>query len=317
MTTLQHTAVTWFAVKEGKCDFDFDKIIPYALLPDSIRMYGIERQLTHFERSYGGDDVSHMVYPERIKSLTRESIAADKTTDDYYLSADIKPCCIGEETIIESFDEHNGHLPPLYKAGVRMHLWQDKEYDADVRTRDNISQEEQKQQIAEGTMTEDMPNAYADRFILDGQKLDAKEYRQHVAEQSAFEYYCLACIINDKYPDVFLDQEWMDENLKPALDKGYSEEMSNNTYKYMQIHPQINDWIKGKVLDTDNGKKRFMDKSHVYDVPGAYDRMKTLCDKVLAKYEQDKTIMVPKHIGQDNPVWMMDTEKEAQNEPNF
>mgnify|MGYP003291324560 CR=1 FL=1 len=286
MTTLEHTAMTLLAIKEGKCNYDFNKIIPYALLPDSIRMYTGERQLSHFERSYSGDDVSYMVYPEDIKNMTRESIAADKTTDDYYLSSDIKPCCIGEETVVEAFYEHNSHLPAIYQAGVGgLHLPQDKLYDELVRLRDNVDQAQQKKQIADGTMTENMPNAYDGRFTLkDGRNLGAQEYRQYVAEQSAFEFYCLACIINDKYPDIILDQDWMDENLKPSLDKAYPQEMADNTYKFMKIPSQLNEWIKTQ------------DKSHIHDIPGVYDRMATFAEKVLDQYESDKIRIPAKQV---------------------
>lgn len=218
MITLQHTLATLLALNGDEEELRAE--IPYVLLPDAIRRYLGPRQYSHFEVSRDGEDVSWLKYPEDIKGMTKESLmGAEK-----HIVEDIKPCVLGEETVISAFDDHNDHLSPIYYAGVKKHLTQDFIFDAFVR--ENI----------------DCSHMYQDKFIFKGQEYDGKGIRKVIADFEAYGLYLLAYMIYDSY-GITTNQDWFDRNVKTQLDVHYSEDLANGTYGYMRIPEEINKWI--------------------------------------------------------------------------
>lgn len=224
MITLQHTLSTLCSTNDNS---EFKKVLPYALLPDAIRMYTGERQYSHFEKSSDGKDVSYMEYPEDISNLTKELVNCDKETDQYHLSDNIKPCVIGEDTDINAFYEHNAHLPENYHRGVELHLKQDICFDKFIR-----------EQI-------DCSDKYNDNFVFNDKHYDGKGVRGLIADIEQWGVYVLAHAAYEQN-GIVANQDWFDSNVKPLLDKTYPKEMADNTYKYMKINPDINELITNK-----------------------------------------------------------------------
>ena len=218
MITLQHTLVTLLALNGD--EEQLRKEVPYVLLPDAIRRYLGPRQYSHFESSYDGKDVSWLKYPEDTKSMTKESLAGVEK----HMVEEVKPCVLGEKTIISAFDEHNSHLNPIYFAGVKKHLTQDYIFDKFVRK--NI----------------DCSHMYEDKFIFKGQEYDGKGIRKVIADFEAYGVYLLAYMIHEEF-GITVNQEWFDKNVKTQLDKHYSADLSEGTYGYMKIPEEINKWI--------------------------------------------------------------------------
>ena len=246
MITLQHTLSTLLHDKST-----FHKVLPYALLPDAIRMFTGERQYSHFEKSFDDTDVSYMEYPLDIKNLTKEDIAVDKSDRTmYHLVSNIKPCCIGEDTDISAFYQHNMHLPETYHKGVELHLKQDICFDKFIRD------------------TIDCSHKYEHEFKFHNKTYGDKEIRSIISDIEQYGVYVLAKDVYDKY-NIVANQQWLDENVKPSLDKYYSSEMSENTYKYMKIRPDINEYITNK------------DWTHMKDMPVSYENYHALYDSVL------------------------------------
>lgn len=218
MNTLQHSLVTYLSNPDK-----FQERIATNLLPDAIRMYTGPRQYSHFEASPTGEDVSYMEYPIDVQSLTKETVNA-ALTESGHLVSDIPPCVLGEESIIDKFKETNQHLPESYYEGVLIHLVEDHRFDELIRDVINCS------------------DMYNDKFYFEGVELNGKAVRSVIAQIEDYGVYALAKQCYEQY-GVVVNQDWFEENVLPELQNCYPEEMANNTYKYMSINPQINEWI--------------------------------------------------------------------------
>lgn len=218
MITLQHTLVSLLAMQGDEKRLRDE--VPYILLPDAIRRYLGPRQYSHFEVSHDGTDVSWVKYPEDIKGMSKETLAGAKK----HMVAEVKPCVLGEETIVSAFEEHNDHLSPIYYAGTKKHLVQDHIFDDFVRQ--NI----------------DCSRMYEDKFVFQGQEYDGKGIRKVIADFEAHGLYMLAYMLYDSF-GITANQDWFDQNVKVQLDANYSKDLSDGTYGYMRIPEEINKWI--------------------------------------------------------------------------
>lgn len=249
MITIQHTLCMLI---DANGDVDkFKKKIAYALLPDAIRMYTKYRQYSHFELGLN-HDISWIKFPMNIKNINHNILNASEC--HLVASECIPKCVIGEPTIFEKFVETNKYLPNLYYDGVAKHLIQDIIFDNFVRKVFNCSK------------------MYEDTFVVNGKSYNGKDFRDIIAKMEQQLFYFMSWFIRDEY-GITSDQEWFDINVYPVLKLMYSEEMANNTYKYMKIDPQINEWIK---VD---------DRSHTEDFIVSMSTAYKLLSDVIIKME--------------------------------
>ena len=218
MITIQHSLATLIHC-QGDME-QFKKEIAYALLPDGIRAITGARQTSHFEKSSDGQETSYMKYPLDLKNFNKEVFNDTET----YLSSNITPCCIGEETDINKFEETNTHLPVDYYNGVLMHLIQDHKFDEFVR------------------QVFDCSDKYNDTFKFNGEEIDGKQLRSKIADLEMQGFYVLAQKVFNKY-NIVANQDWFDKNVKSVLDEIYPSELAESTYKYMKIDEKINELI--------------------------------------------------------------------------
>lgn len=230
MITLQHSLVFLSALSQGR-QVDMEKFkedLPWVLLPDAIRCYTGNRELSHFEivddLSEDLDtekDISWIEFPEELKNINKDNLP------NMHLADGIKKAVIGTESIIPEFHKHN-YKHSKYES-LRSHLIQDKLLDIVVRT------------------LIDCNLKYNDDFtiIATGEKIDGKDLRKNVA---AFEKYGFLHFAKNIYEKtgILVNQQWFDENVKSALEKTYSQDMADKTYKYMNIDIEIERRITNK-----------------------------------------------------------------------
>lgn len=215
MITLQHSLLMLLHY-DGNLN-KFKQELPYVLLPDAIRAYSGPRQYSHFEQSRDGSDVSWMSFPLDVKHLTPESVREM----DCHMAENVQSCCMGETTNIASFEEHNRHLSKDYFQGVKYHLIQDSQFDTFIREQIDCSQ------------------MYEDRFTYRGREMDGRAVRQTIADIEDDGVYLLAKQVYQKY-GIVADQQWFDEHVKTTLDAAYPSDLSERTYRFMQMQTETN-----------------------------------------------------------------------------
>ena len=284
MIILQHTLITLFsalelerikAAKSGKIlsKAEINRIvdktleeIPYIIEADTLKTYYKDRALGHFEKNSDGTDTSYMHYPTDLKSVNSENIRCER----YYKADGYRLCALGEETNIEKFMEVNADLPTSIFYGILKHLKQDKIFDEWIREDvglDCSGRYESMHSPAETTRSnigryifrKPIKNLNG-KIVLDSTEilLDGSGARKKIAEIEQFGVYVLAAMLFKRY-EITTDHLWFDNHVKPNLDRVYSEELANCTYKYMQMDkklPQIDrkiqehDWFD---IEKDNG----------------------------------------------------------------
>ena len=227
MITLQHSLVYLSSlIKDGKINIEsFKENIPWVLLPDAIRCYTRSREYSHFEESSTIDeDVSWMEFPENLKNLNMENLPP------MYLANGIKKAVIGENTNLDTFHAHNSSH--LHYAAIRTHLEQDIVLDNILRQIVDCSQK------------------YEDIFTVQatGEEINGPELRKRVASFEKFGFLLFSKKVFEQ-TGILLNQQWFDENVKTALEQTYSQNMADNTYKYMKIDPQIEKRISSQQFD--------------------------------------------------------------------
>ena len=219
MITKQHSILSTIALSSiSKNHYDLKEVLhkelPWILLPDAIRMYIGERQAGHFEVSPNKKDVSWMEYPTNLKALSKEN-AREKIK--FYVVPDIPKCVIGEDTSLETFDQHNWWHTHFHE--LRTHLQQDIALDNILRN-DLI----------------DNKLMYQNVFLLKhkNQVVDGAELRKQVA---TFEELGFLKLVETFYKrtGILANRAWFDDVVKTALYDAYPEELAANTYKYMVI----------------------------------------------------------------------------------
>ena len=205
------------------------RLVAATVYPDAIRAYIGARQYSHFEKSYDGSDTSYMVFSSDMKAEREEVEKYFK--ENSHIVSDIKPCAIGEETDIEEFYKRNGSLESEMKQGIGYHLQQDVTFDTFIR--DEI----------------DCSKKYEDIFIFHNESMNGKLLRGLIGDIEQRGIYIMAHRLYEKY-GITANQQWFNDNIKPALDEQYCSDLSDKTFSYMKISPEINklitehDWSK-------------------------------------------------------------------------
>lgn len=247
MITLQHTSVYAMALMDKISN---DRIvekrmvrdIPWLLLPDAIRAYTGPRQISHFEVTPDGTDVSWMEFPsgETLQLLTKDT-AMDIIK--HHMNREKYPkCVIGEDTHIDVFDRHNyGHhaFHPL-----RMHLIQDVILDEILR-----------QELI------DVTGRFEDRFVVRHNQnivLDGNQLREQV---KLFEEWGLLHLVGKIYnkTGILLNQKWFEEHVHQVLlhSSNYPVDLAENTYRFMNIPEEIEGRINSLVFEADEEMRIF------------------------------------------------------------
>jgi len=252
MITLQHSLVTLFGLR-GNVE-EFEKQVPYVLIPDAIRRYCGPRVYSHFEESADGKDISYLHFPISLKTLTKESMENERK---YQAKGVTRPCVLGEKTHVEKFEQTNGDLPPVYYAGVKKHLIQDVIFDEFVREKmgldcsrrfDSMYSEEETNGKNVGIFTFNRPLKNKDgKALLDAkgnpifsqETLDGNGVRKLIADIENQGLYVLAYMLHESY-GITANQEWFDKHVKGPLDNKYSKDLADGTYQYMKIPDEIN-----------------------------------------------------------------------------
>ncbi len=282
MITLQHSMVTLFGLRGN--EEEFDKEVPYILIPDAIRKYCGPRPYSHFEESPDGKDVSYMHFPLNLKSVTKDNISNEKM----HMAEGYRPCVIGEKTHIEVFERTNGDLPPNYYAGAKKHLVQDVIFDEFVREGIGLdcsrrfesmySPEETTGKNVGIYVFKQRVKDQEGKFVKgpDGKELredvvlDGVGVRQLIADFENQGVYIQAYMLYKSF-GITANQEWFDKHVKANLDKAYSQDLSDGTYKYMKIPEEINKRI------TDH------DWTHLDEGPIPYEDYLRMYERVIAE----------------------------------
>lgn len=277
MITIQHSLITLYSKSENTNDFS--KEVPYVLLPDAIRKYCGPRPYSHFEESPKKTStrnpmVSYMHFPTNLKTVNKDNIKNERI----YLAPGYKPCVLGEKTHIEQFEKTNGDLNPDYYAGVKKHLTQDCIFDDFIRKSigldcsrrfESLYPPEETNGKNVGIFTFNRPVKDADgkfqydengELVTEKETLDGNGVRKLIADIENHGVYILAYMIK-KSQGITVNQDWFDRTVKPALDREYSEDLSNSTYNYMKIPEKINTWITEEGMLSDNLQGENTDKN--------------------------------------------------------
>ena len=264
MISIQHAALFFWALcsKRNGCyaqvELEFQKEVPFVVLPDGIRAYSGPRPISHFESTPDGSDVSYMVFPseEVLKNLSKESF---KDEVKFHHAAGYLPCVIGEKTIIREFDHYNiGHK---HYHALRVHMFQDAILDEVLR-----------EEIIDASLRfQDIFTVRHDTSI----KIDGKELRRQVAEFERIGFIMLAGIVYERTGTV-LNNEWFKRVVEPALYEAYPADLAENTFKYMKLDDETDARITNlqfAITDEDAAK-----------VPMVKDLAKTLSEMYVDSY---------------------------------
>lgn len=256
MLSKQHLVVTLNAIADAHPDYsvrqieeEFRRMAPYIIVPDTIRGYGIPREMTHYE---DGDvnkdtfkiDYSSFSYPADLKSLSKESV--QELISSGHVGEKFGKAVIGGDTNIDQFKKSNPELketnPELYH-GILAHLKQDVIFDRLIRTEFDCSEkyEDRFYKLSEQTPLEATLRGKAKR----GAMLDGKEFRSLIADIEERGFIYMVGRVYDR-TRIMPDQEWFDHNVKPALDKAYTPEMAESAYKYMGFPDKTKEMLAAK-----------------------------------------------------------------------
>lgn len=202
--------------------------IAAVVYPDAIRAYIGARQYSHFEMNENNDGYSYCQFPSSMK-MEKDDVIKLFNKKGHLESA--RPCVLGENTNIEAFYDNNSHLPENIFRGIERHLKQDIEFDNFVR---NVI---------------DCSKKYEDKFIFKGKELDGKEVRSFISKMEQYGIYVLASKLYEEQ-GITVNQKWLEDVVKPALEKEYPTDLAEKTFSFMNIDEEINklitnhDWSK-------------------------------------------------------------------------
>lgn len=241
-----------------KCNNDKEYLNTYlaaTVYPDAIRAYSGPRPYSHFERSsIVPGDVSYWEIPSYMK-LSKEDIQESLKISSHL--AEYKPSVLGEKTDINAFRYFNQHLPENMYKGIEIHLKQDIVFDDFIRK------------------VIDCSDMYNDSFAFNGQTMNGQDVRKLIAQIEQYGIYSLVHKIYE-LTGTLCNQEWLKENVKPILDRDYSQDLSDKTFSYMNIDSEIDAYITAK------------DWSHINDGPLDAAEYDTLYDDVTAYLENSR-----------------------------
>lgn len=205
---------------------EFEKRIPFVLLPDAIRAYVGPRQASHFEYKPDGTDISWMEFPSAmtLKNLSKETVSE---AIKYYVADGIPKCIIGEESSIPEFDRRNyGHQ---HYHSIRIHLLQDMSLDRMLR----------KELV-------DCTDRFKDRFVMHHNHsivLDGNQLRKQLSLFEELGFIHLVGKVHER-TGMLLTGEWFDKNVMGALLKAYPEDLAIKTYSYMKYPSDLDERIR-------------------------------------------------------------------------
>ncbi len=241
MISIQHAALfylalnsarsTCYADQPSKLVDEFQREVPYVVLPDGIRAYSGPRPISHFEKTPDGNGVSYMTFPseEVLKTLSKETF---KDKVKFHHEEGYLPCVIGEKTDIREFDRHNfGHK---HYHALRVHMFQDAILDEVLR----------EELIDASLRFQDIFTVRHDTSI----KIDGKELRKQVAEFERIGFIMLAGIVYERTGTV-MNNAWFKMVVEPALQKAYPADLAENTFKYMKLDDETDARITNLQFD--------------------------------------------------------------------
>lgn len=209
-----HLIVTLIScLKLGKEDL-FKELIPYVLLPDAIRCYGIARTATHFEVSTITGKASKFIFPNKdeLKQLTDENFSQYILSQEKY-----EQVAVGDATSLSTFAKTNAKIDNDVFNGCFIHLLQDSIYDDYIREVIDMSR-----RLENG------------EFYFNGETYDAKSVRTLIGKIEEQEFQFLQKMLMD-LACIKADQNWFNTVVRPALEKAYPEKMVDCTMKYITI----------------------------------------------------------------------------------
>lgn len=240
MWLMEHLLATFLAMDMN--EEAFIKEAPYVALPDAIRMYTKNRQLSHFEKTSDGEDISWLEFPAEVSTINQQAIdACTKHLGNH------KPAVIGDETSLAEFTKHNKHLPEDYYRGCFRHLCQDISFDDYIR------------------MYNDCSLKHEDKFKnkLTGETYTGAEFRKHVTELEQLGYFVLAKIAKEQ-AGITANNAWVQSFVIPALAAIYPKELLDNTCKFLVIDETYDNLIS-------NGDFRKIDNENVTVIESLYE----------------------------------------------
>lgn len=224
MLSVQHT-MCLFAHEDNPDS----RLIAATVYPDAIRAYSGPRQYSHFEKSEDGEYSYYMEFPEDMHA-SKEEVQALTAQCEYDVNL-VRPCVLGEDTDLKAFYDHNQNLDGEMFKGINYHLNQDIVFDDFIR-----------REI-------DCTGKYDDKFIFQGEELNGKDVRGLIGDIEQHGIYVLAHKLYEE-KGITANKEWFEENIKPALEQEYSQDLADKTFSYMNIRPDIDklitehDWSK-------------------------------------------------------------------------
>lgn len=251
MLSIQHVMSAVLATGNDRAWLDGH--MAAVVFPDAVRAYSGPRPYSHFERSADGSDVSWWKMPSDMSKVDMASVEESLTESHLVQNP---PCVLGETTDLDAFRAHNGHLPQAMHDGVELHLRQDMAFDALVRERIDCSR------------------MYEDRFSFEGSEYDGKGIRAVIADMEQQGIYVAAKRIYEEH-GVVCDSKWIDERVRPVLERDYPEELARKTLSFMRIRPDIDALISAR------------DFSHVDDGSLPSSAFDAVYGEVNRSYEQE------------------------------
>lgn len=218
--------------------------------PDAIRAYSGRRELSHFEKSSDGKETSYMKFPSSMKTSEEAVKRLLNQPNVTYLSSNIKTAAIGEDTDINKFYDTNKHLDPTLHKAIEWHLKQDIEFDRFIRNEIDCS------------------GKYEDKFVFNGKEMDGKETRALIGDIEQHGIYVLAHRLYEEQ-GITANQQWLQDEVAPALDSEYNSELAKKTFSFMNIKPEYNELITNH------------DWSKLNSGPLPREKYEVLYDKVL------------------------------------
>lgn len=261
MITLEHIGLYVLAIYDGVSnnkEFE-EKLnlgIPWVLIPDAIQNYIGSRQMSHFEITPDGTDVSWMEFPEEeiLKELTEES-AHEVIRYHMYDLEKYPKCAVGERTIMKVFDSHN--YWHNHYSDIKIHLVQDCVLDEVVRRKLVYVNER-----------------YEDKYIVRNNQENILNGMQFREELKAFEMYGFTHLVGKVYKKtgILLNQDWFKKHVLRSLEMAYPMDLAQMTYNFMKIP----DNIESKINEL-----KFESNERFFDLSGS--DLVSIWDKIYAK----------------------------------
>ena len=215
--------------------------------PDSMRCWSGPRQFSHFTLNPATQEISWMRFPENpVKEWNKELIdAAEK-----YNAGKPGIAAVDEATIPAEFWKHNSRTSQneLFYA----HLVQDVLYDDYLRT------------------YVDTTKMYEDVYLYDGQLYSGDGFRKQGDARwsgeslvNSFDSQVFIALAKRLYETqgILANREWFEQEIFPAFRKCYSDELAENTIRYITMTDAANTTISAKEFATSGP----VAESEVYD----------------------------------------------------